>query len=98
MLVDLTTLLLCLLTFSRHVEDFEIIHGELHGLSDTVAFLKSLSGLSDGIDSGKALGKRQMRERIAASGIFNWEVIILFPFSFWNLILISLIFRNTIPH
>ncbi|KMZ73213.1 Galactokinase, partial [Zostera marina] len=55
------------------VEDFEIIHGKLHGLSDTVAFLKSLSGLSDGIDSGNSLGKRQIRERVAASGIFNWE-------------------------
>ncbi|KAK1275670.1 L-arabinokinase [Acorus gramineus] len=55
------------------IEDLEIIHGELHGLSDTVAFLKSLSGLSRGVYSGLSAEKRQLRDRIAAAGLFNWE-------------------------
>ncbi|KAK1323128.1 L-arabinokinase [Acorus calamus] len=55
------------------IEDLEILHGELHGLSDTVAFLKSLSGLSRGIYSGLSPEKRQLRDRIAAAGLFNWE-------------------------
>lgn len=53
------------------IEDFEILHGELHGLSDTVTFLNSLSGLDHGTDSGKTTERR--RERIAASALFNWE-------------------------
>ncbi|KAK1269582.1 L-arabinokinase [Acorus gramineus] len=55
------------------IEDFEILHGELHGLSDTVAFLKSLSGLGQGIYSGSSTEKRQLRDHIAAAGLFNWE-------------------------
>ncbi|KAK1289394.1 L-arabinokinase [Acorus calamus] len=55
------------------IEDLEILHGELHGLSDTAAFLKSLSGLSRGIYSGLSAEKRQLRDRIAAAGLFNWE-------------------------
>lgn len=60
--------------FSRCIEDFEILHGELHGLSDTVNFLNSLSGLDHGTDLGKSPEKR--RERIASSALFNWEVVI----------------------
>ncbi|XP_019707924.1 L-arabinokinase [Elaeis guineensis] len=54
------------------IENFEILHGDLHGLSDTVAFLKSLSGLDGGSDL-KSPEKRQLRERIAAAALFNWE-------------------------
>lgn len=64
----------CHKIFARCIENFEILHGELHGLSDTVTFLNSLSGLDHGIDSGKTTEKR--RERIAASALFNWEVVI----------------------
>ncbi|ONK68121.1 uncharacterized protein A4U43_C05F7660 [Asparagus officinalis] len=53
------------------VENFEILHGEVHGLSDTVAFLNTLSGLDHGTDSGKSTEKR--RERNAASALFNWK-------------------------
>ncbi|KAL5974204.1 D-arabinose 1-dehydrogenase (NAD(P)(+)) [Asimina triloba] len=55
------------------IDDFEILHGELHGLPDTVAFLNSLAGLASGNDSGKNAEKRQLRERIAAAALFNWE-------------------------
>ncbi|XP_077238581.1 L-arabinokinase-like [Tasmannia lanceolata] len=55
------------------IEDFEILHGELHSLSDTMAFLRSLAGLDSGLDTGKNAEKRQVRERVAAAGLFNWE-------------------------
>ncbi|XP_031475091.1 L-arabinokinase-like isoform X1 [Nymphaea colorata] len=55
------------------IEDFEILHGELHGLPDTVAFLRSLAGLHRETDSHKHSEKRQIRERIAASTLFHWE-------------------------
>ncbi|XP_010263341.1 PREDICTED: L-arabinokinase-like [Nelumbo nucifera] len=54
-------------------EDFEILHGDLHGLSDTMNFLKSLAELDTIHDSGKNTEKRRMRERLAASTLFNWE-------------------------
>lgn len=40
-----------------------------------MAFLKSLARLDCGLESGKNTEKRQFRERMAASGIFNWEVL-----------------------
>ncbi|EMS56249.1 L-arabinokinase [Triticum urartu] len=51
-------------------EDFEILHGDLQGLTDTMAFLKSLSGLT-----GNELkdSEVQSRERTAASVLFDWE-------------------------
>lgn len=55
------------------IEDFEILHGDLNGLPDTMAFLRSLAGLDHGLESGKNGEKRQVRERMAASGIFDWE-------------------------
>ncbi|KAI0504615.1 hypothetical protein KFK09_015567 [Dendrobium nobile] len=55
------------------IANFEILHGELHGLSDTLAFLKSLSALDCGSGSGKNTGKRQLREQSAAAALFNWE-------------------------
>lgn len=54
-------------------EDFEILHGDLQGLSDTMSFLKSLAELDTVHDTGKNTEKRQMRERMAAAGLFNWE-------------------------
>lgn len=54
------------------IRNVEILHGQLHGLSDTVAFLKSLSSLND-VDLGKSSEKLHLRERAAAAGIFNWE-------------------------
>lgn len=61
--------------YSRYSEDFEILHGDLLGLSDTMSFLKSLAELEALCDSGKNAEKRHMRERIAAAGLFNWEVL-----------------------
>ncbi|KAI6680826.1 hypothetical protein NL676_034707 [Syzygium grande] len=55
----------------RCPDDFEILHGDLHGLSDTVSFLKSLSEIVS--EAGRDPEKRQMRERKAAAGLFNWE-------------------------
>ncbi|PIN15926.1 Galactokinase [Handroanthus impetiginosus] len=54
-------------------EDFEILHGDFMGLSDTINFLKSLSELDAILDSGKSTEKHQRRERKAAAGLFNWK-------------------------
>ncbi|KAJ6819094.1 L-arabinokinase isoform X1 [Iris pallida] len=56
-----------------YIENFDILHGELHGLPDTIAFLKSLAGLDQGRHSEKNAEKRQIRERTAAAALFNWE-------------------------
>lgn len=62
--------------FSRsYTEDFDILHGDLQGLSDTMTFLKSLAELDAVYDSGKNKEKHCIRERMAAAGIFNWEVL-----------------------
>ncbi|KAG6391367.1 hypothetical protein SASPL_149121 [Salvia splendens] len=53
-------------------EDFEILHGDCMGLSDTMTFLKSLSELDVILVSG-ITEKLQKRERKAAAGLFNWE-------------------------
>lgn len=50
-----------------------MVHGDVQGLSDTMSFLKSLAELGTVYESGNA-EKRQMRERKAAAGLFNWEV------------------------
>ncbi|CAL5206553.1 unnamed protein product [Lathyrus oleraceus] len=52
--------------FTSHsgVEDFDILHGDVQGLPDTVAFLQSLSELVE---------KHTRRERKAAANLFNWE-------------------------
>ncbi|KAH6836370.1 arabinose kinase [Perilla frutescens var. hirtella] len=54
-------------------DDFEILHGDVMGLSDTMSFLKSLSELDVILDSGKSTVKLQKRERKAAAGLFKWE-------------------------
>ncbi|KAL8106975.1 L-arabinokinase-like [Apium graveolens] len=58
---------------NSYIQDFEILHGDLLGLSDTMSFLKSLAKLNTLHDSGKNAEKRQMRERMAAANLFNWE-------------------------
>ncbi|KAJ1422513.1 Ribosomal protein S5 domain 2-type fold, subgroup [Sesbania bispinosa] len=50
--------------FHSGIEDFDILHGDVQGLPDTVAFLKSLSELDE---------KHTRRERKAAANLFNWE-------------------------
>ena len=57
--------------FGRCFEDFEILHGDLQGLTDTMAFLKGLSGL-DGNDL--KIPEKQPREKTAAAVLFDWEV------------------------
>ncbi|XP_068641434.1 L-arabinokinase-like [Aristolochia californica] len=52
------------------IESFEILHGNLLSLPDTVSFLKTLAGLDHAADSSE---KRLQRERVAAAGVFNWE-------------------------
>lgn len=42
-------------------------------MPDTVAFIKSLSELAKIADSNPQ--KRPMRERVAASALFDWEVM-----------------------
>ncbi|XP_051137394.1 L-arabinokinase-like [Andrographis paniculata] len=54
-------------------EDFEILHGDLLGLPDTINFLKSLSELGAALNSENSSEKRRMREQKAAASLFNWE-------------------------
>uniref|UniRef100_A0A7N0U6W1 L-arabinokinase n=1 Tax=Kalanchoe fedtschenkoi TaxID=63787 RepID=A0A7N0U6W1_KALFE len=54
-------------------EEFEILHGDVQGLPDTMTFLKSLANLNAGHDSGKSVDVLQVRERKAAAKLFNWE-------------------------
>ncbi|WOG85756.1 hypothetical protein DCAR_0104949 [Daucus carota subsp. sativus] len=58
---------------NSYIQDFDILHGDLLGLSDTMSFLKSLAELNTLSDSGKNAEKRQMRERMAAANLFNWQ-------------------------
>ncbi|KAM0821317.1 hypothetical protein ACQ4PT_072325 [Festuca glaucescens] len=51
-------------------EDFEILHGDLQGLTDTMTFLKSLSELAGSEFKNSEV---QSRERTAASVLFDWE-------------------------
>ncbi|KAG2614045.1 hypothetical protein PVAP13_4KG375902 [Panicum virgatum] len=55
---------------SRCFEDFEILHGDLQGLTDTMDFLKSLSELNRNILESS---EKQYQERTAASVLFDWE-------------------------
>ncbi|CAI0438813.1 unnamed protein product [Linum tenue] len=58
---------------SSYIEDFEILHGDLQGLPDTMSFLKSMAELDAINEYEKNSEKRQMRERKAAAGLFIWE-------------------------
>lgn len=52
-----------------------------------MAFLKSLSGLHSEVDSVKNGEKPQLRERVAAARLFNWEVLAcLIPHGFLSLV------------
>lgn len=42
-----------------------------------MTFLKSLAELDSAYESEKATEKRQIRERKAAAGLFNWEVSLI---------------------
>ncbi|KAI3911159.1 hypothetical protein MKW92_033368, partial [Papaver armeniacum] len=55
------------------VEEFEILHGDHHGLPDTINFLRSLAELDVEHNSGHNTEKHKMREQIAAAALFNWE-------------------------
>ncbi|XP_020226099.1 L-arabinokinase [Cajanus cajan] len=50
--------------FSSDFENIDILHGDVQGLPDTVAFLQNLSELHE---------KHTRRERKAAANVFNWE-------------------------
>ncbi|KAJ8758717.1 hypothetical protein K2173_000438 [Erythroxylum novogranatense] len=58
---------------SSWTEDFEIVHGDFQGLSDTMSFLKSLADLETIHHSENGTEKHQMREHKAAVTLFNWE-------------------------
>lgn len=66
-----------LIFLSRFPQDFEILHGDFLGLSDTSSFLKSLAGLDALVDSPTKTGKHTVRERKAAGRLFNWEVVFI---------------------
>lgn len=53
--------------------DFDILHGDVMGLPDTMSFLRSLAELDTMYDSPKNTEKHHVRERKAAAGLFNWE-------------------------
>ncbi|KAL0315949.1 UNVERIFIED_CONTAM: L-arabinokinase [Sesamum radiatum] len=53
-------------------EDFEILHGDHHGLSDTIGFLKSLTDLH-ALSNNENSSKHQSRESLAAAAMINWE-------------------------
>ncbi|XP_052200216.1 L-arabinokinase-like [Diospyros lotus] len=54
-----------------YTEGFEILHGDHHGLPDTLNFLKSLAGLS--APSYSDNNNKQHREFMAAAAMLNWE-------------------------
>ncbi|KAJ0807019.1 putative L-arabinokinase [Helianthus annuus] len=53
--------------------EFDILHGDVMGLPDTMSFLRSLAELDVAYDSEKFTEKHHVRERKAAAGLFNWE-------------------------
>lgn len=76
------SLSLSLHLFCRCTDDFDILQGDVQGLSDTWTFLKSLAKLDAVHDPENSMEKKTMRERKAAGGLFNWEVaffLFLFP-------------------
>ncbi|XP_051114126.1 L-arabinokinase-like [Andrographis paniculata] len=57
---------------AKEIEAFEILHGEHHGLSDTIGFLRYLTELH-ALSNGDNCNKNQLRDSLAAAAIFNWE-------------------------
>ncbi|KZV49017.1 L-arabinokinase-like [Dorcoceras hygrometricum] len=56
----------------EETEDFEILHGDHRGLSDTIGFLKSLAELH-ALGNQGSVDKHMSRESQAAAAMFNWE-------------------------
>jgi L-arabinokinase len=56
--------------------EFEILEGNLHGLSDTACFLRSLARLDKegDVQASDCESKPQEREWLTAAGISRWEV------------------------
>lgn len=63
------------LFLTRCTEDFEILHGDPRDYPDTIGFLKSLAEL-DAVNDSEKSGETR-RERKAAAGLFNWEVLLI---------------------
>jgi len=61
----------------RRSDDFEVLEGDLHGLTDTAQFLRTLARLDEVADvrACDLAEVPQQRERLAAGGLFRWEVI-----------------------
>ena len=64
------------LVLYRGVYDFELLEGDLHGLADTAEFLRTLTRLDEEGDvrASDLAEQPQQRERLAAGGLFRWEV------------------------
>lgn len=69
----------------RGAGDFEILHGDVMGLPDTMSFLRSLAELDASNDTEKTTEKHLVRERKAAAGLFNWEVLLFLSLTFFLL-------------
>lgn len=61
---------------NRCIGGFEILHGDVQGLPDTIAFLRSLAALVNVVDAGVNTEKCK-REHKAAARVFNWEVFFI---------------------
>ncbi|XP_057806534.1 L-arabinokinase-like isoform X2 [Salvia miltiorrhiza] len=60
-------------TSIRENEDFEILHGDHHSLSDTIGFLKTLVELHALTSTGNISSQLHSRESLAAAAMFTWE-------------------------
>lgn len=60
----------------RRSDDFEVLEGDLHGLADTAKFLRTLAQLEEvgDVRASDVAKVPQQRERLAAGGLFRWEV------------------------
>lgn len=58
------------------MDDFEVLEGDVHGLPDTLQFLRTLAHLDEEGDvrASDLADMPQLRERLAAGGLFRWEV------------------------
>ncbi|CAA0843080.1 L-arabinokinase [Striga hermonthica] len=66
----------CTFSTKDRTEDFEILHGDHHGLSDTIGFLKSLAELHS-MTNTEDSSKHRSRECLAANAMFNWQEAII---------------------
>lgn len=58
---------------------YVILHGDHHGLCDTIGFLKGLVELRALCDPGVD-NTHHSRESLAAAALFNWEVFLTYIF------------------